>query len=37
MRGAEANGHSESRDSALLKWSLTWVGVAESGVGLVLL
>lgn len=35
--GAEADGHSESKDSALLKWGLTWVGVAESGVGLVLL
>lgn len=37
VMGAEADGHSESKDSALLKWGLTWVGVAESEVGLVLL
>lgn len=35
--GFEANGHSESKDLALLKRGLTWVGMAESWVGLVLL
>lgn len=36
LLGLEANGRSEGKDSALLKWGLTRVGVAESGVGLVL-